>query len=150
MLRSPPAPRVNVHRSPPAPRVNVHRSSPAPPTRNRLSYRKRRRNLLTRRHINAEKKNPPNLKGKQEETARQALNKQNEETFVANALPYRRVVNTAVSGFLRRRIKWQMNFDILMMPNTCQVTDEDAEYVFCTGLFSKDSDAKKWIHCSIS
>jgi hypothetical protein len=70
--------------------------------------------------------------------------------FVVNALPYRRVLNTAVRGFVKRRIKWQMNFDILMMPNICQVTDEDAEYVFCTGLFSEDSGAKKWMRCSIS
>jgi hypothetical protein len=33
-----------------------------------------------------------------------------------------------------------MNFDFLMMPNTCQVTVEDAEYVFCTGLFSQELD----------
>ena len=30
--------------------------------------------------------------------------------------------------------------DKLMMRNICQVTDEDAEYVFCTGLFSEELD----------
>jgi hypothetical protein len=31
-----------------------------------------------------------------------------------------------------------------MMSNTCHMTDEDAEYVFCTGLFSEDSDGENW------
>ena len=120
------------------------------PVRKRWNYSKRRRKLLSRTHthINDEKKKQLCLRANKKKPPGTQQTKRG--VFVANAQPYRRVVISSVRGSVTRRIKWQLNFDILMMPNTCQVTDEDAEYVFYTGLFLEDSGGENWIRYSIS
>jgi hypothetical protein len=77
----------------------------------------------------------------------QALNKQNTAAFVANSLAYGHVKVTSRRGSVTRRMKELLNFEILIMPNSCQVMKRTPNACYAMVCFWKDN-GEKWIYYS--